>query len=149
MSKTKAVLKKDIVKGQVLILLGGRFRGKRVVFLKMLDSGLLLVSGPRKINGVPLKRVHQRMCIATSTKVDASKVDVKAVTDDYFKREKTGKADEFFAQQKYDVPECPEIKKKTQKAVDAAIKITDPVMQKYLKARFALRNKDFPHQMKF
>ena len=43
----------------------------------------------------------------------------------------------------------PEIKKKTQKAVDAAIKVTDPIMVKYLKARFALRNKDCPHLMKF
>ena len=35
------------------------------------------------------------------------------------------------------------------KAVDAAIKVTDPIMVKYLKARFALRNKDCPHLMKF
>merc|ERR1739842_17115 len=73
------------------ILLGGRFRGKRCVFLKMLSSGLLLVTGPMNVNGVPMKRVAQKMCIATSTHVDVAGVDVEDIDDHYFARNKTPK----------------------------------------------------------
>lgn len=100
-------LRKNIAPGQVLILLVGRFKGKRVVFLKQLQSGLLLVTGPHKINGVPLRRVNQSTVIPTSHKVSLAGVNVNDIKDDYFARTKVRGAKKsenaFFANETQEV----------------------------------------------
>lgn len=76
---------------------------------------MLLVTGPFKVNGVPLRRVNARYVIATSQKVDLSGIDSKKVDevagDKYFAREKGEKKkgeEQFFKQgEKAEVRKCP------------------------------------------
>merc|ERR1712138_18804 len=111
-------LRKSITPGTVLILLAGRFRGRRVVFLKQMEkSSTLLVTGPYKVNGVPLRRVNMSYVIATSQKVDVSKVDSKKFNDAYFARS-DAPADETLVAKG---PTVSEERKKDQVAVDASI----------------------------
>ena len=146
-----AKLRKEIVPGTVLIVLAGRFRGKRVVFLKQLQkSGLLLVTGPFDVNGVPLRRINQAYVIATSTKVDLAGVQLPADVDDaYFKRIEN---DEKLTPNPERYAAWIAKRKADQKAVDAAILkniSAEPLLKQYLSSRFSLSNGQAPHLMKF
>jgi len=154
-------LRPSITPGTVCIVVAGVHKGKRVVFLKRLDSGLCLVNGPFKINGCPLRRVNQIYLIATSTKLDIGSLEIPAnVNDNYFRRTKAVRAKkeegDIFEQktEKY-VPS--EERKEDQKKVDSqlisVIKKFQPSYRKlmfaYLGSTFALRNRMYPHLLKF
>jgi large subunit ribosomal protein L6e len=154
-------LRPSLVPGTVLILLSGRFAGKRVVFLKQLASGCLLVTGPFKLNGVPLRRVQASYVIATSTHVDVSKVDTTKVTDDIFKAKKVVKqqkkkgeprTSDLFVKTEKSKKVLPEEFKQLQIAVDtpvlAAVSATEH-LEGYLRSLFSLKKGQFPHELKF
>merc|ERR1711972_220261 len=120
-----------------------------------LESGLLLVTGPFKVNGVPLRRVNQSFCVATSAKVDASTVDVSEFTDSYFKKKVVEKkpkgGEEFFEGEAEKEPlsaEKIEDQKKVDEALLKAVKAV-PEMEGYLASRFSLKSGDAPHKMLF
>lgn len=155
-------LRASITPGTILIILAGAYKGCRVVFLKQLPSGLLLVTGPYKVNGVPVRRVNQSYVIATSTKVDISKVEIpEQFTDSFFRREKkqdkkTQSEKNFFIQKAGATRKSrlSAERKQLQKTIDAAVMQSVsavPQLSAYLSERFTLAQKKgvYPHDMKF
>ena len=147
-------LRASITPGTVLILLSGRFRGKRVVFLKQLNSGLLLVTGPYKLNGVPLKRVNQAYVIATKTKVTLGNVSgLDKLNDDFFNKvkiERTELGEVILPTPEEKKNRLSENRKTTQGNIDTQIKKAiegTPYLKDYLRNRFALKNGQHPHNL--
>jgi len=158
-SQHKRKLRSTIRPGQVLILLAGRHRGKRVVFLKQLGTGLLLVTGPFVLNGCPLRRVNQIYTIATSTRLKIRNVKLPArINDDYFRRKSLKnlkhREGELFDTAKVEYTLSNE-RKEDQVTVDKQIlKVIKASKDKkslkgYLETMFALKNKMYPHKMIF
>ncbi|ORM41492.1 60S ribosomal protein L6 [Babesia sp. Xinjiang] len=169
----------SLVPGTVLILLGGSYKGKRVVLLKVLkESGLLLVTGPFLFNGVPLRRVNPRYVIATSTNIfempeikgaeckAAVEAAVASLSDESFGKSKATKMAEFKERKKrskdamfVDNAEAEKVAEETklmirekQDKVDSVLTPflkSSDILCKYLKARFTLRNGMYPHKLKF
>jgi len=157
-SKHARKLRASLAPGALAIVLAGVHKGKRVVVLKQLATGLLLVTGPYKVNGCPLRRVNQRYLLATSTSVDVSGVKVPDNVDDkYFQRvkaEKTKKDGDIFDNKK-EAYTASEQRKADQVTVDnqvlEAIKKhpEGAVLKQYLKAPFSLSKGELPHLMEF
>jgi len=145
--------------GRVLILLAGAHKGKRVVLLKVLASGLLLVTGPFALNSCPLRRISQRYVIATQTRVNLASVEIPAhINDVYFKREEKkpknrGEGDVFAVKKERYVPS--EQKKQDQVAVDKAVRTAisqhkdKKILFKYLRTYFSLGSTQYPHRLRF
>lgn len=159
----KRTTKPGLEPGKVLILLAGKHKGKRVVFLKQLPSGLLLVTGPYKINSCPLRRMHQNYVIVTSTKLDVSGVKVPDhINDKYFKAKKDhsakgkkGDGGDIF-ETKAEGYKPDEQRKKDQIDIDKQVldairknKQQKKLIFSYLGSFFQLRNRQYPHKMKF
>ena len=150
----KSHISAELVPGQVVILLSGRFRGRRVVYLKKLESGLLLVTGPYKYNGVPLKRVNAAYVLPTNTKLKVDEKLAEGIKEELFKRVNIEIKEEkdFFVEEKTKKERVTEERKKAQNDVDTQVKkAVDevPMMKEYLRNRFDLKNGDKPHLMKF
>jgi len=155
-------LRGNLQPGTVVIILTGRHRGKRVVYLKPLQSGLILVSGPLKLNNCPLRRICPKFVIATKTHLDISKIKLPdTLNDDYFKRNghrrrRPGSAAEqdIFASKKegYVVSDQ---RKDDQKLIDR--QLLDVIRKHpdkkalfgYMGSLFSLRNGEFPHKLVF
>jgi len=160
-TKKAMALRRTISPGTVLIILTGRHKGKRVVFLKQLEkSGLLLVTGPMKLNSTPMRRIGQAFVIATKLKLDLAGLQLpQTVNDAYFRRKnekrgpRKGDADIFAAKSGgYAVSDE---RKKDQKTVDGAVMAAikkhkeSKSLLGYLGSRFALGKNQHPHKMVF
>ncbi|KEG08125.1 putative 60S ribosomal protein L6 [Trypanosoma grayi] len=167
-----STLRKSCTPGTIAIILAGRFRGRRAVILKQLaGNGPLVISGPMKYSGVPIRRIDSRYIIATSTKVDLKGVDTGAITADVFarpKQEKRVKSEGDFmgdkakkaaerkakktskAAPKGTVSDSrAQLQKKIDAALIAAIK-KDPLGKEkagYLHSVFTIKPGDVPHRM--
>eukprot|EP01126_Amoeba_proteus_P053056 TRINITY_DN644_c0_g2_i3.p1 TRINITY_DN644_c0_g2~~TRINITY_DN644_c0_g2_i3.p1 ORF type:complete len:226 (+),score=26.55 TRINITY_DN644_c0_g2_i3:133-810(+) len=139
-------IRSSLEPGAVAIVLSGKYRGKRIVVVKRLPSGLVVGTGPFKINGVPVRRFNPAYLIGTSTKIDFSNVKFGASTqklaDSSFTSYKSSESDTKAT------PERIQLQQDVDSAILPVIKQT-PYLKDFLHARFSLRRGQYPHLMKF
>lgn len=147
--------------GSVVILLSGANRGRRVVVLKRLTSGNLLVTGPYSINGVSLSRVNPAYVLATTTRVALDGVTAN-IDDSFFKRARRFTKNELKSASEHRLKAVESGKaqeqkwreelKGVQKSVDAKLLENIKKVQHlrgYLGTRFTLSNSTRPHELRF
>merc|ERR1719208_369390 len=125
-------LRKSMVPGRVGVVLIGRYTSKKVVFLKQLESGLLLCAC---MNNGAVRRFPQKWVLSTQQQVALSGGDGD---ESFFEKDSSNSA----------VPA--EFQNSTDsliKAVDSCV--GDKYMKMYLKARFTLEKGVAAHEMVF
>merc|ERR1712004_327046 len=159
-------LRKTLTPGTVVILVSGRqnHKGRRMVFVKLLESGHLLLAGPKGLDRMPLMPVLQNFVIATSTKIpltDGVKTAADKINFSMFKRirERKSKESGIFAESSTKSSNEPRIDPEVEKALDEALMASvenfskDPlekvIFNAYMRCKFTLKNGQLPHNMKF
>ncbi|XP_063710685.1 uncharacterized protein LOC134839159 [Symsagittifera roscoffensis] len=159
-------LRKSLKPGAVVILVSGKqqHRGARMVFVKLLESGHLLLAGPKSLNKLPLMPVLQNFVIGTSTKIpltDAVKTQADKINFSMFKKlkEKKSKESGIFSDSADKSTSEPRIDPEVEKALDEALMASvknftsDPleteIFTAYMRNKFTLKNGQLPHMMKF
>lgn len=131
--------------GTVAVVLIGPYQSKKVVFLKQLESGLLLCAC---LNNNSVRRFPQKWLLATSQNVDVSGVGLNYFNDKSFAgfAKKSSDPSEFFQEnQQKATPESQDFtaaKDKVLKAVGAAAQ-KEELLFEYCCARFTL-DKEVP-----
>jgi len=158
-------LRKSLIPGTVCIILAGRHVGKKCIFLKQIKrSGLLLVTGPHKVNGVPLRRVDQKHVIATSVRVPLPETfKLPAYVDDFLfkksrgtKKNSTTKPKDAALKGKAATKKpTPDKVRDAQRAIDKVMikslkkHVESTMVFKYLKRNFHLIGDRYAHNLKF
>merc|ERR1712183_191386 len=158
-------LRKTFTPGTVCIIVAGRHRAKKCVFLKQFKrSGLLLVTGPHRYNGVPLRRIDQKHVIATSQKLPLGhSFKVPGHVDDFFfkrargtKKNVTTKAkDAVLKKSAKKDKKVDLVRRKAQNAIDNAVSKglkshpDGKLMRVYMRRLFTLNGDRFAHNLKF
>jgi len=147
----------SLTPGTIVIMVAGRYAGKRAVIVKHLKSGLLLLTGPHKLNGIPLRRMNQIYVIGTSTKLDLTNAKLDHLDDKVFKRVKKQKknAENAIFDTKKEKIQLTDERRKLQQEVDEVVikavkaHADGKLLRRYLKTGFQLWNKMLPHKLKF
>jgi len=145
-------LRKSMVPGRVCVCVIGPYTSKKLVFLKQLDSGLLLCAC---LNNSAIRRFPQKWLLATSEKVSLSGAvtgELGSWSDCTFNVLKTESADDSKADDMFNQSETKNVPAEFQSSVDSLVKavegcVDDKYMTYYLKARFTLESQLGPHSM--
>jgi len=160
-------LRKSIQPGVIGIVLKGDQRAKRVVCLKQIDSGLLLVCNP--VGDVAPTTVYHQLFLATKMKIDVSGVKIpEEMTHEYFHNKRQERRDYRKALKKASVlgedrpkmrkspedkmtPERLAINKKLEDQLTPLITghPEGETFVQYMKSLFSLGANDYPHRMKW